>query len=42
MWKLKKNYPREEEDMKCPIYNQKEDTKEHVLDSQTAKTVYRI
>ena len=42
MWKLKKNYPREEEDMKCPIYNQKEDIKEHVLDSQTAKTVYRI
>ena len=22
MWELKKNYPREEEDTKCPIYNQ--------------------
>ena len=26
MWELKKNYPREEEDTKCPICNQKEDT----------------
>ena len=26
MWELKKNYPREEDDMKCPICNQKEDT----------------
>ena len=25
MWGLKKNYPREEEDTKCPICNQKED-----------------
>ena len=25
MWKLKKNYPREEEDMECPICKQKED-----------------
>ena len=41
-WELKKNYPREEEDMKCPICNQKEDTTEHVLECQTAKTVYRI
>ena len=22
MWELKKNYPREEEDTRCPIYNQ--------------------
>ena len=42
MWELKKNYPREEEDMKCPICNQKEDTTEHVLECQTAETVYRI
>ena len=39
---LKKNYPRKEEDMKCPICNQKKDTREHVLECQTAKTVYRI
>ena len=32
MWELKKNYPREEEGMKCPIYNQKEDTTGHVLE----------
>ena len=42
MWKLKKNYPREEEGIKCPICNRKEDTKEHVLEFQTAETVYRI
>ena len=39
MWELKKNFPREEEGMKCPICNQKEDTTEHVLECQT---VYRI
>ena len=27
MWELKKNYPREEEDTKCTICNQKEDNK---------------
>ena len=27
MWELKKNYPREEEDMKCPICNEKEDSR---------------
>ena len=32
MWELKKNYPREEEDMKCPICTQNEDTTEHVLE----------
>ena len=32
MWELKKNYRREEEDMKGPICNQKEDTTEHVLE----------
>ena len=42
MWELKRNYPREEEDMKYPICNQKEDTTEHVLECQTAETVYRI
>ena len=42
MWELKKNYPREEEDMKCPICNHKEQTTEHVLECQTAETVYRI
>ena len=42
MWELKKNYPREKEDMKCHICNQKEDSPEHVLESQTAETVYRI
>ena len=41
VWELKKNYPREEENMKCPICNQKEDTTEHVLECQTAETVYR-
>ena len=41
MWELKKNYPSEEEDTKCPICNQKEDT-EHVLECQTAETVYKI
>ena len=28
--------------MKCPISNGKEDTTEHVLECQTAETVYRI
>ena len=41
MWEQKKNYPREE-DTKCPIWNQKEDTTKHVLECQTAETVYRI
>ena len=26
MWELKKNYPREEEDIKCPVCNEKEVT----------------
>ena len=30
MWELKKNYPKEEDDMKCPLCNQKEDTTEDV------------
>ena len=42
MWELKKNYPREEEDTKCPICNQKQDTTEHVLECQTAETVYKV
>ena len=42
MWELKINYLREEEDMKCPICNQTEDTTEHVLEYQTAETVYKI
>ena len=42
MWELKMNYPREEEDMKCPICNQKKDTTQHLLEYQTAETVYRI
>ena len=42
MWELKKKYPQKEEDMKCPICNQKEDTTEHVLECQTAETVYWI
>ena len=42
MWELKKNYPREEEDSKCPRCNQKEDTTEHVLECQTTETVYKI
>ena len=41
MWELIKNYPREE-DMKCSICNGKEDKTEHVLEFQTAETVYRI
>ena len=41
MWQQKKNYPREE-DTKCPIWNQKEDTTKHVLECQTAETVYKI
>ena len=42
MSELKKNYPREEQDTKCPMCNQKEDTAEHVLECQTAETVYKI
>ena len=42
MWKLKKNYPREGEDMKCPICNRKGDTKKHLLECKTTETVYRI
>ena len=42
MWELKKNYPREDEDTKWPIFNQKEDSTEHVLECQTAETVYKI
>ena len=42
VWELKKNYPREEEDTKCPICSQKEYTTEHVLECQTAETVYNI
>ena len=42
IWKLKRNCQREEEDKKCPKCNQKEDTTEHVLDFQTAETVYKI
>ena len=42
MWELKKNYPREEKDMKCPICSKKEDTTERLLECQTAETVYRI
>ena len=41
MWELKKNYPREEEDTKFSIFNQKEDTTEQILECQTAKTVYK-
>ena len=37
-----KNYSREEEDMKRPICNRKEDTEEHVLERKAAKTVYII
>ena len=39
MWELKTSYPREEENMKCPICNEKEDTTEPV---KTTATVYRI
>ena len=42
MGELKKNYPREEKDTKCPICNQKDNTTEHELECQTAETVYRI
>ena len=40
MWELKKNYPREEQDTKCPICNQNKDTTEHALKCETAETVY--
>ena len=39
---IEKKYPREEEDTKCPICNQKEETTEHVLECQTAETVCKI
>ena len=42
MWELKESYPREEENMKCPICNAKEDTTEPVLECQTTAIVYRI
>ena len=42
MWQLKKNYPREEEGIKCPICNRKDDTTEQVLVCQTGETVFRI
>ena len=42
MWELKKSYPREEENMKCPICNDKENTTKPVLECQTTATVYRI
>ena len=41
MWELKKNCPREEEDTKFPLCNQKEDTTEHVLEYQIAEKVYK-
>ena len=41
MLELKNNYLRKE-DMKCPISNGKEGTAHHVLECQTAETVYRI
>ena len=42
MWELKNNYPREKEDLKCPICNEKEGTTEHVLKCQaTEKSVGR-
>ena len=36
------SYPREEENMKCPICSEKEDTTEPVIQCQTTATVYRI
>ena len=39
MWELKKNYPRKEENMKCPICTLKEDTTEHVLECQADKII---
>ena len=42
IWELKNKYPREEEEIKCPICNQKEYTTEHVLECQTAEKVYKI
>ena len=39
MWELKKNYPGEEEDMKCSICKQKEDITEHALECQRVETV---
>ena len=40
--KTKLRTVREEEETKCPICNQKEDTTERVLECQTAETVYKI
>ena len=42
MWELKKSYPREEENMKWPICNEKEDTTEPVPECQITATVCRI
>ena len=42
MWELKNSYRREEENMKCLISNEKEDTTKPVLECQTTATVYRI
>ena len=42
MWEMKKKFPREEEDIKCPVCKQKEDKTEHVLECETAETVRRI
>ena len=42
MWELKRNYPREVEDTKCTICDQKEDTTEDELECQTVETVYKI
>ena len=36
------SYPREEENMKCPICNEKEDTTEPVIECQTTAAVYGI
>ena len=40
--KTKLRTVREEENTKCPICNQKEDTTERVLECQTAEAVYKI
>ena len=36
MWELKKNYPREKEDIKLPICNRKKGTTEHVPNSRNS------
>ena len=33
MWDVKKNYPKNDTDIICPVFR-KEDTKEHVLDCE--------